>query len=343
MRTKTALFVLLFLMPGSLICQEASPVAQLKQMLRISQHRGELETDGAAPFHLMASFEWLSSDGRSLGKGKLDELWESPKQYRKSITLPDGNLVEVDNGIQAWRTGKWVTQESVNLVTVAALRPFLQLSQTSDRLNRESPGDKSISMDCVGTEPDLPGVGDETRLALTTYCMAEGNHLIRLISRPNGLAISFNDIEPFGKKYVARSISVGTKDHVLARLHVDSLVVANDFSALNVQPPSDAQLLPFHRADMPYRSGELMHGQVLQKVSPMVPEAGLRGVVVLKLHVDTTGAVESASIISSQNQIPKDAALTAVKQWRYRVSYQGDKLVPVDVDVELNFGSYSGQ
>jgi TonB family protein len=343
MRTKTALFVLLFLMPGSLICQEASPVAQLKQMLEISQHRGELETIGAAPFHLMASFEWLSSDGRSLGKGKLDELWESPKQYRKSITLPDGNLLEVGNGVQAWRTGKWVVPQAVGLVTGAVLRPFLDLSQTSDRLKMESPENKSIDMDCVGTEPDLPGVGNETRLALTTYCMEKGNHLIRLISRPNGLAISFNEIGPFGKKYVARSISVGTKDHVLARLHVDSLVAADDFSALNVPPPPDAQLLPFHRADMPYRSGELMLGQVLEKVSPMAPETGLRGVVVLKLHVDTTGAVESASIISSQNQILNNAALIAVKQWRFRASYQGAKLVPADVDVELNFGSYSGQ
>jgi TonB family protein len=310
----------------------------LKQMLEISQHRGELETDGAAPFHLMASFEWLSSDGRLLGKGKLDELWESPKQYRKIITLQDQTLLEMDNGIQAWRTGKWVIPQVVGLVTSAVLRPFLELSQTSDRLNGEDLENKGIGMDCVGTEPNLPGVGDETRLALTTYCMAEGNHLIRLISRPNGLAISFNDIEPFGKKYIARSISVGTKDHVLARLHVDTLVVATDFSALNVPPPSDAQLLPFHRADMPYRSGELMHGQVLQKVSPIAPQIQLRGVVVLKLHVDTTGAVESASIISSQNQILNEDALTAVRQWRYRVSYQGDKLVPVDVDVELNFG-----
>jgi outer membrane biosynthesis protein TonB len=58
----------------------------------------------------------------------------------------------------------------------------------------------------------------------------------------------------------------------------------------------------------------------------------------VKLHIDTTGAVASAEVLGAQNQILKAPVLNAVKQWRYRVSYQNNKAVAVDQVVNFNFG-----
>ena len=100
--------------------------------------------------------------------------------------------------------------------------------------------------------------------------------------------------------------------------------------ALETLAPHDAQMLGFHRADLSPITGELKHAQVLRKVSPQYPQAGMHGKLVVKVHIDTTGAVEAAEVLSADNQILKAPILTAVKQWRFRAAYQGDKVVEDD-------------
>ena len=309
----------------------------------VSKQRSQLEADGAEPFRLVASFETFDSGestvqnaGRS--KGTLDELWKSAREYKKAITVDGKQVVVVDNGTQSWTAGDAVISSSIGLAINAVSTPFLELPAAISRVSHEV-NKENASLDCVGTEPKFEGVSEEMRLALTAFCMARGNHLIRLIVRPNDLAIAFNDIQPFGKKYIARSIEVTGRQADRPDAH-DALTAADDFSALNVTPPDGARISDYHRADHPLISNDLRLGQVLTTVAPIIPSTGFRGVVVVRVHVDTTGQVEHAEVIGSENQIIKNAPLAAVKQWRWRVSYQGDKLVPIDTAVQLDFGSY---
>jgi hypothetical protein len=329
--------------PRVLFCQDSVSAAQLQQSMEVSKRRSQLEAEGADPFRLVASFESFDSGestmqntGRS--KGTLDELWKSPREYKKTITVDGKQHVVVENATESWTTRGAVISSSIGLAINAVSTPFLELPPTINRVSREV-NKENASLDCVGTEPKIEGVSEETRLALTTFCMARGNHLIRLIVLPDDVAIAFNDIQPFGGRYVARSIEVTQGGRPIVRMHIDSLTTADDFSALNAPPPDGAQISNYHRADHPYISG-LKLGQVLTTVPPIIPMTGFRGVVMLKVRVDTTGRVEHAEVIGSENQIIKDAALASVKQWTWRVSYQGDKLVQVDTTVRMDFGSY---
>lgn len=332
--------------------QEPFTVSQMQQMLDSSQRRSQLEMDGGKPFHLVASYEQFDLAGTPAGKGTIDELWEGPKRYRQVLTVPaiaepapgkfqqvltapPRHLIEVDDGIQAWRTGRWVVFADV---TPPVLQPFQRLPAAGDRLTVEEPPAENKGLQCIGTEPELPGVAPETRLALTTFCLARGNHLLRLIRQPNGIEVGFSEIQPFGDKYIARLIEVGMSGKVVLRIHVDTLTAASDFSSLDVTAPAEAQRLSFHRADLPFNSGELMQGQLLKKVSPLYPQAGLRGTITVKMHVDTSGAVVSADVLEAQNQILKAPVLAAVQGWRFRVSYQGSKLVPVDHVYRFSYG-----
>jgi TonB family protein len=330
--------------PRVLFCQDSATAAQLQQTMEVSRKRSQLEAEGAEPFRLVASFESFDAGVPNVqieahNKGTLDELWKSPREYKKTITVDGKQVVVVENGTQSWMTGDAVISSFIGLAINAVSTPFLELPPTINRVSREV-NKENATLDCVGTEPKFEGVSEETRLALTTFCMARGNHLIRLILRPNDIAIAFNDIQPFGKKYIARSIEVTQGGRPIVRMHIDSLTPADDFSALSATPPDGAQISDYHRADHAYISNDLRRGQVLTTVPPIVPSTGFRGVVVVKVHVDTTGQVEHAEVLGSENQIIKNAALASVKQWRWRVSYEGDKLVPIDTAVELDFGSY---
>ena len=66
-------------------------------------------------------------------------------------------------------------------------------------------------------------------------------------------------------------------------------------------------------------------------VSPVFPPeaqaAGLRGIVILELLVDTAGKVASADVLRSVAPFD-DAALVAVRQWEYEVTKVDGKPVP---------------
>jgi TonB family protein len=342
MRFQFALVALLFSAGTCLRCQEPLTVAQMKQMLDLSQRRGQLEMNGADPFHLVASFEWFDVAGKPLGKGTLDELWKGPDEYRRALELPGKHLILIDNGGQGWRTGEWSMLHSVSQGIESALTPFRERPE-GDRLSLERASEDNPNLDCVGTEPDLQGVGADTHLALTTYCMAKGNHLLRLVSRPNAIQIAFNDIQSFGRKYVPRTIEVALKGRAMMRLHIERLEPLTDFSMLQTPAPADAQTLTLRSSDSPLVSGELMHGQLLTKISPQYPQEGMRGQVVVKLHINTKGAVESAEVLSAENQVLKAPILTAVKQWRYRVAYRAGKVVDDDQTVVFQYGRDDAQ
>jgi TonB family protein len=307
----------------------------MRHLLDVSQRRGELETAGAAPFHLIASFEYLALDGKTFRKGSLDELWEDARHYRKTITLDGQTLIEVDNGRQAWRTGTWNMPRSAGEIH-EILTPFSTHPTVRDAgIIYASQWKGDDRLECIRAEPDLPGVSPDLRIAKTSYCMEKGNHLLRVLSFPNGITVGLNDVEPFGKKYIARSMEVASGERVLLRLHVDSLLAASDFSSLETPPPPDAQLLKFHRADVPHRSSELMPGRVLYSVEPKGFKPGLERSVVVTLHVDTSGNVASAEINSSSNVLSRDAVLAAVKQWKFEAGYQDDKLAPFDIHLTV--------
>lgn len=207
--------------------------------------------------------------------------------------------------------------------------------------DRVSVGDQQEGqpvMDCIDTAPDIPGVSPAAKIVPTTYCLAKGNHLLRLENRPNFWRIAFNDIEPFENKYLARSIELAHGGAPVLWLHVDLIEKAEDFSLLNEAAPDGAQMLHFHRADVPFLSGETMRGTPIYTTPPLVQSnPGHSGIVVIKIHIDTTGAVSSAEIVSSPNKFLSAAALSQVKQWRYSLSYVNDKVVPIDNVVTVRF------
>ena len=315
---------------------DAATRPDLQKLLQTSRRRSQLETDGSAPFLLKASFEWYSGK-KLLGKGTLEQLWKDSHHYRQLITLPDKTLLEVDNGSQAWRTGEWSFPAEIGFGERSALQPFVELPESSVRFSLQPASSLNAELDCIDTEPEIPGVSPGTLLPQTTFCLQKGNHLLRRISRPNGWTIAFNQIESFGDRHIARSIDVFHRDGTLLRLHVDSLATSEDFSSLDQPPPTSAQLLQFHRADRPFTTTEIMRGSLLQPAAPILSGSGPSGEVRVKVHINEEGRVESVQVLDSLSKTAESEAVLAIKQWRFGASYQNGHLVPVDTIVTVRF------
>jgi protein TonB len=101
--------------------------------------------------------------------------------------------------------------------------------------------------------------------------------------------------------------------------------------------PTTAKSAPKLAAPTPdLRSG----GALIKKVSPVYPQlaksAGIQGAVELQVHVTPDGAVDKVRRLSGQPMLA-NAAIEAVKQWRYDPAKLNGKPVDMETTVRLNF------
>jgi TonB family protein len=79
----------------------------------------------------------------------------------------------------------------------------------------------------------------------------------------------------------------------------------------------------------------------ISTLSPNYPaqaqSAGIEGVVVLDLVIGTDGRVQDADVIMGQVPVLAQAALDAVRQWRFEPTLVDDVAVPVTIRVEVQF------
>lgn len=87
-------------------------------------------------------------------------------------------------------------------------------------------------------------------------------------------------------------------------------------------------------------SPEAAAGSLLHRVEPEYPEAarqqGIQGTVVLDVRIGRDGGIQDMKAVSGQSVLT-DAAMNAVKQWRFRPRMQSGQPVEMQTRVTLNF------
>jgi len=226
---------------------------------------------------------------------------------------------------------------------MAVFSPFPKLIAGSHRVSLEPNYQGITNLDCIAVEPELPNVPADIPIAVTTYCLARGNHLLRRIYLPNQTQINLDDIAPFNGHYIPRTITVLQGGQVAGRMHVATIEPATDFSALEQSAPTDAKHYAPRRQDASYIMGSTMPGQLVYRPSThdktqSIFDATPMGTMQLQLQINTAGAVTDVQILHSANPTLNPWAIQWGKKLRFRSAYQGDHLVPFTVYYTLDFG-----
>jgi len=99
-----------------------------------------------------------------------------------------------------------------------------------------------------------------------------------------------------------------------------------------IQPPAPLPPPPAVRRRPLRMGGDVLQGMVVRRVDPQYPPlariARVSGQVVLQVHIDEEGNVDSVDIVSG-NQLLIDAAVAAVRQWKYSPTLLNGEPVPV--------------
>jgi len=108
----------------------------------------------------------------------------------------------------------------------------------------------------------------------------------------------------------------------------------------DIPPPPPPPAPPPPRA--PVRvGGQIQAPALVSKVDPVYPEvavsARIRGVVILEANVDRDGHVVDVKVLRTASRLLDNAAITAVRQWRYRPLVLNGSPEPFVLTVVLTF------
>ena len=107
-----------------------------------------------------------------------------------------------------------------------------------------------------------------------------------------------------------------------------------------VEPPVPPPPPPAVKASGPIRVSHLEHADLVHQVNPVYPplakQTRVQGVVVLEALISKDGAVESLRVVTGHPLLTQ-AALDAVKQWRYRPTMLNGEPIEVITTVTVTF------
>jgi protein TonB len=88
-------------------------------------------------------------------------------------------------------------------------------------------------------------------------------------------------------------------------------------------------------------SASVTQGLLLSKVQPEYPQmakvARVQGLVVMHAVIGTDGNIQTLDVIDSPSPLLNQAALDAVKQWKYKPYLLNGNPVEVDTQITVNF------
>jgi len=114
----------------------------------------------------------------------------------------------------------------------------------------------------------------------------------------------------------------------------EETIEKTDFDPFAKEPPAPEIETPEF---VPYDTPPEPEYWFKPKYPDIARQAGIEGMVVLKLLVDTDGAVLDVQLLKSLHPALDQSAMTAAKQWRFRPAKQRDKPVRVWVSFPVNF------
>jgi protein TonB len=156
---------------------------------------------------------------------------------------------------------------------------------------------------------------------------APTTHIVNVITNTNPL-LRFGHSRPTA----GPSINPGDIQGEWSNLHIGDLMCGSDCTTIArpAEPPKRVRL------------SHLSEATLVRKIDPLYPHAAVLahifGAVQLHAFIGKDGTIQSLSVVSG-NPLLAQAALDAVRQWRYKPYMLNDEAVEVETFITVNFRS----
>jgi TonB family protein len=324
-----SLFCLLTLQAFQVAAQEAVPVpaslpSNPKKLMELAATLNGL-TGTVSPWHIKASYTLYDQDGKASNQGTYEEFWVSPTKFKRIIEQGSFTQTDFGTGNGILRSGA-KDQHSfyIDQMRQSLIVPFPPAAGI-DQGNFQKVEMKKEHLTCLESDNGLAYCLDSGQLALRVYSSARANY-----------QVDRSRILTFQQRFIAGDLTISLAGKPALTAHVDTLELLAPINDADFTPPADVS--PFHRRINV--SAGVAVGMLQYNPPPAYPAdakaAGISGTVVLRATIDTDGRVTDLSIDQGPQEL-QQAALDAVRTWRYRPYLLNNEPVEVHTQVNVNF------
>jgi protein TonB len=300
---------------------------QAAQLFQTAIKLSDIRTPNSPPFRLEAHI--TRKDQGTVLEGEYLEIWASPRQWRREVTLGDDHFVQVADANDEKHI--WVVEPRTHF---GFAKQILDLAELED-LREENANPKKLfpvtkdglQLTCIESKRDEYGGRETTCFDATTGSLhsVEGS--------PHGPTWrrDYFQYGPIGTNSFPRSIkSEFSNGDSFLEFTVTKLLSEPQYDAAAFSRPENSEHRPVCARPVPPR--------VLREPDPEYPP-GQSGapVVVVQMIVETDGRPRDLNVLKSQGQAFDTAAIKAVRNWIFKPATCGGEALPTTVNVELSF------
>lgn len=290
-----------------------------------------LDIEGRTPFHLKMTFQLYDLAGKPGETGTVEEWWASPQSRRVIVSAPslkENGAPLSDTSPSAVREGYLVRRlidESVHPVPEHKPVPGETMEEQTQKYGE-------VSLNCIKLKPDSTPT---PRFNSPSLCMQPTTDEVRFLS--NGIeTVLRNSTGKFRDTYVALDIQVS---------FLGRNAITGKITTLQSFDPakSDAELQsPTPAPAGPIRIPQgILAGKRIKSVEPEYPMtakmAHISGSVLLYAIITKEGTVRDLVPIASSGPMFSDAAIDAVRKWKYSPYLLNGEPIEVGTTITVNF------
>jgi TonB family protein len=301
----------------------------------------DLEASGI-PFHLNATYV-ATGDAEFTGTGTYEEWWKSKDLWRKEATLGDYKYVEIQNGDKH-------TAAATNAYIPLRVRQIMGLKifhiampegdQKSWDVSQQTEGAGTLTF-ATRTKGCNPGPGGP--LCMEQYAFNAGGVL--QFHSESGVVETYKKFEPFRELLFPRTAEIALRGEA---------VLFVDIVTLEALPDADRGMFEAkHSADLtatpsmvlePGVEKDVIPPKAIHTAIPRYPKSERKrrgtGMVVVLGTIDVTGILREPCIQVSAGPAFDQAAMEAVRKWKFKPASKDDEPGIADVDLEIDFRMY---
>jgi len=333
-----------------------------KAILEIAAPFYNYDSATAKPFHLSYHYHLLDNQGKMSAEGKVEYWWSPGKVSRISWTK--GNSVHSE-----WHTADGKTLQLVEGDDITSMEHRLSgavLFSLPKAQDYES-GETSLKLVtinnsgtvnlCVAMVPSRAGLlpradfqPDSLHGVGTAYCFDSQAPVLVSTLMNHTITNSFSHIQKFQDHNISGHIDISYVGEKRLEADLEEFTeIKTDDAAFT--PATDAAVPPIRIATIKTVSttstpgggmdAGIKAGALLVRVPPIYPPsaraAHISGKVVIQALIVKDGIPQNAKVVSSPDESLSQAALDAVRQWRYQPYTLNGEPVSVMTTINLEF------
>jgi TonB family protein len=302
---------------------------EAKALVQKATDLSDIRKEGAPPFRLKANLKITNDDG-SVMDGTYTEFWVSKAQWRKEMVIRDFRRTKVAVDRKMW------TLDSSSTIPnrIGDLEGAFDLwTQSANPWKVEKFEDLQIdgtAAHCFRTKPEIWGI-TELCFDKTSGAILEKTDLVENAKKAGEYTRMYGSYQPFGDRLVATSFLYLKDKKTRVQAKVSDLTIRPELDPTLFAPLAGGK-------EFSHCPSSPQHPTAIYAPVPH-PHTQLKGDerVTVSVFVGADGKPHDPKVLASVNDDYDQAALEAVRQWRFKPSSCEGKPIEEEIAIEVDF------